>query len=259
MNPILGIILVGLALAILAIQLYLLRKVRRIDLNTWAMKDQLPQTIAEQFRQMEALQSLYWDLKPIHAFLPTRGWAGSPDMLRTLASHVFEHKPGVVVECSCGVSTVVLARACQLNGGGHVYSLEHGPEFAAATRQQLSKQGLDDWATVIDAPLVETDTDIGTQPWYEISKLEPTSIDMLVIDGPPEFIAPLARYPAGPVLFQRLSEKGWVFLDDADRPAEKSCVERWLAQDATLSGSRQPAEKGLAILRKTDQVALDSK
>lgn len=243
-------ILCLLALVVIGVQLLMWRKIRRIDLHTWDVADRVPRAVAQCFQQLEALQGLYWDLKPALSLPPTRGWAGSPDFLRELASHVLAARPEVVVECSSGVSTVVSARCLQQLGRGHVYSLEHAPEYAQATRDLLARHGLSAWATVIDAPLIPTGTDRGSQPWYDVSGLPELPIDVLVIDGPPMDTAALARYPAGPVLFDRLSASGAVFLDDAGRPDEREIVDRWLQRHPGLELRRVPCEKGLAVLKR---------
>ncbi len=252
MTTFLLILLALSILAMFALQLYLLRKVRRVDLHVWEMAQRLPREVSECFRQLESLQSLYWDLRPERALPPTRGWAGSPDFLREVAGHLFAARPTVVVECSSGASTVVAARCLQILGGGHVYSLEHAPEYASATRRLLASHGLSAWATVIDAPLVATTTDAGSQPWYDLANLPAGPIDVLVIDGPPADTAPLARYPAGPLLFPRLREGGAVFLDDADRPDEQEIVARWQRSFPGLDLRRRPSEKGLAVFRRGD-------
>jgi hypothetical protein len=75
-----------------------------------------------------------------------------------------------------------------------VYSLEHDPISAAETRAMLADHGLDDWATVIDAPLVPVTLGGETFRWYDDSGLKGLkAIDMLVIDGPPLDTNALAR------------------------------------------------------------------
>lgn len=244
------VVLCLLALVVIGLQLKMSRKIRRIDLHTWDGPDRVERAVAQCFQQLEALQGLYWDIKPVLSLPPTRGWAGSPDFLRELASYVLASRPEVVVECSSGVSTVVTARCLQQLGKGHVYSLEHAPEYAQATRDLLARHGLSEWATVVDAPLIPTATDRGSQPWYEVTGLPVLPIDLLVIDGPPTDTAALARYPAGPVLFDRLSASGTVFLDDADRPDERAIVDRWLQRHHDLELRRVACEKGLSVLKR---------
>lgn len=204
------------------------------------------------FSQIEALSYLEQELKLSHALPPTRGWAASPDFLRNLCMHARSTHPKSVVECSSGISTIVLARCMQLNGQGHVYSLEHDSEYAEKTRQLLRLHGLEGFATVCDAPLKQLTLPKWSGQWYEFDVLPPElAIDMVVVDGPPWFVATLARYPSVPALHQRLQPNGVVFLDDADRPEEKEIVRRWLAEFPDLENVQVAAcEKGCTVLKK---------
>lgn len=204
------------------------------------------------FQQLEALQGLYAELAFEHSLPPTRGWAASPDFLLALARHVGGARPLVVVECSSGVSTLVLARCLQRNGVGRVYSLEHDAVYARQTRTELRRLGLQEWAQVIDAPLCSHMLDGENYPWYDVTGLPPsTAIDLLVIDGPPQATRSMARYPAGPVLFPALAPDAAVFLDDAARADEQLALQRWQAGFPSLAVSNLPCEKGCAVLRST--------
>ena len=198
------------------------------------------------FRQVEALMALYYRLQPRIPFPFTRGWAASPDFLLTVANCVLDRRPSTIVECGSGVSTIVMARCAQLNTVGHVYSLEHDARFALATRDELSKQGLSDFATVIHAPLVETSIPDWDGKWYELSGLAIDGlVDFVVVDGPPVVAAKLARYPAGPAFFGRLSEGAMILLDDADRADEKTIADLWSKRFHGLSALTLPeCEKG---------------
>lgn len=228
---------------------YTLHKVRLIHLLLHDVRDRAQRDNAGLFRQLEALQGLYADLGLQHSLPDTRGWAASPDFLLMLARHALAEKPNIVVECSSGTSTVVLARCLQLNGAGKLYSLEHEPRYAAETRRQLARHGLSDWAVVLDAPLQAQDFVGATWPWYSTHALPAhAAIDMLAIDGPPHATRAQARYPAGPALFGRLAPGAAVFLDDASRPDEQAILRRW-ADEYPEMEQRQPAcEKGAAVL-----------
>ena len=75
-----------------------------------------------------------------------------------------------------------------------------------------------------------------------------SKIDMLVIDGPPVSVGPLARYPVGPNLFPRLSAGATVFLDDTEREDEKRIVERWMQEFTCLRRHDHDCEKGCISL-----------
>ena len=243
----------ALLLICLAFLVVLYRKIKRIDLTTWeipALDDKINSAELRLYRQLEALHNLNALIKPTKPLPPLREWAGSPDFLLELAKAALSNKPQTIVECSSGSSTLVAARCCQLNGVGHVFSLEHEPIFAEATRNNLRNSGLDEWATVIDAPLKDHQLEGQTYPWYDITQLPEASIDLLVIDGPPATLAPQARYPAGPELFPRLSERAIVLLDDAARPDEKKIVKRWELGFPQAKAEFIPIEKGLSIITK---------
>lgn len=138
---------------LLLLMLYTLHKLRKAHLLLFELRDRSQHDNSTLFRQLEALQGLYAELDLKVSLPPTRGWAASPDFLLELVRHTRANKPLTVLECSSGTSTLVLARCLQLNGAGKVLSLEHDPYYAAQTRQQLQRHGLQDWAQVLDAPL----------------------------------------------------------------------------------------------------------
>lgn len=53
---------------------------------------------------------------------------------------------------------------------------------------------------------------------------------MLIVDGPPGRVNKDARYPALPLLHERLNPGAHVFLDDATRPDERRILTQWLAE-----------------------------
>jgi predicted O-methyltransferase YrrM len=238
-------------LAVLACLLtgYTLHKTRLVHLLLHELRDQGRQDSAALFRQMEALHALYTELRLRRSLPATRGWAASPDFLLELARHALSERPGVVVECSSGTSTLVLARCLQLNGSGKVYSLEHDPHYAKATRAELLRHGLEDWAEVLDSSLTAQEFRNATWPWYETSGLPSGGIDMLAIDGPPQATRRLARYPAGPALFARLAPDAAVFLDDAKRQDEQEILRRWANEYPEMQQHMLNCEKGAALLR----------
>lgn len=237
--------------AILVATLYALHKVRRVHLMLYELQHRSRHDLDDLFHQLEALQGLYLDLGLSKSLPSTRGWAASPDFLQQIARHALERKPEVVVECSSGTSTVVLARCMQLNGSGKVYSMEHDPEYAQATRNQLARHGLSGWATVLDAPLRSHEIKGEAWPWYTEGVLPADcQIDMLTIDGPPMNTRALARYPAGPILFPRLRAHAAVFLDDSMRPDEKKILETWRDEYPDLRQASMACEKGCTVLLK---------
>ena len=240
------------ALAALAVvlQMLTLHKVRRVHLHAFELLEHGRVTRVEVehlFAQLQSLSLLERTLAMQQPLPPTRGWAGSPDFLLFAARHALAHKPKIAVECGSGVSTVVLARCMQLVGHGHLFSLEHEPVYAQKTRELLLEHGLEAWADVIDAPLKAIAT---STAWYDEAMFPDAmrGIDLLVVDGPPDDVARLARYPALPRLLSRMAEHFTVIVDDAARPDETEMVARWKQEVPGTTSSSAPAEKGLAIV-----------
>jgi predicted O-methyltransferase YrrM len=176
-------------------------------------------------------------------------WAAAPDFLALIVEHALARRPRRIVECGSGASTALLAACCARNGGGQVHSLEHGAQFARATRAELARLGVAEHATVLDAPLVEQRLDGAAYAWYSLARLPPGDIDMLVVDGPPAHRQADARYPALPCLSERLAADCVIFLDDAARPGERAVVARWLRDLPGLRAEFIATERGCCLLR----------
>lgn len=258
-----GLIIAAIAIALILLAI-VMHKVRRLHLQAYRIEDRLSavlknaSTISELktdisnlYNQLQAYQDLVALVRPTKPLPLLRGWAASPDFLLEVCRYSLSARPDVIVECSSGASTLVLARCCELSGSGHVYSLEHSPAYAEQTRQRLHDQNLDEWATVVDAPLIEL-TELDGKPWYSLSNLhiEPGSCQLLVIDGPPSEIGPQARYPALPMLSSFLAEKCAIFLDDAQRHDEQQAIKRWIEQFREFEVESYQLEKGCARLTR---------
>lgn len=219
-------------------------EIKRTQGNTAMGFDRLADS---SFRQLEALYSVYLDLGFKKSLPPTRKWAASPDILKQLSTYALQARPKLIVECGSGVSTIVLARCVQVNGEGHVYTLEHSPEAAQQTRRNLAQHGLEGYVTVLEAPLRQYELGGQSWSWYSLEGLPDNGIDLLFIDGPPAATQSLARYPAGPLLLSRLTPGAAAFLDDANRGDEKQIVERWARDFPAYKRGNLDCEKGCAF------------
>ena len=238
--------------ASVGLNLYLLRKVHWVFRLAERIRSSNERQFRQLFRQLQLLHALEGQLALPKSLPPTGGKAGTPDFLKLVADHVLAAKPRLVIECGSGISTIVLARCLQMNGAGHVFSMEHMPEFANTTREQLSVQGLFEWATVLDAPLVTHSAQDQTFQWYRSADLPEGPIDLLIVDGPPARTGASPRYPAGPMLFHRLSSNGTIVVDDARRPEEQAVIERWRKQFAQFNFQTNfdDFQKGVCIARR---------
>ncbi len=180
----------------------------------------------------------------------TEHWSAAPDFLELVSDYCLQEKPQVIVECSSGTSSLILSQCCKLNQRGRVYSLENGEEYAVKTTAQLADFSLTEYCDVIHAPLQDTPVVDEVFQWYTLNALPQIKIDMLVIDGPPGFLQKHSRYPALPILAERLAEHCTIFLDDAARDDEQALVKRWLALYPEFDSDYLDYERGCFILKR---------
>ena len=212
-------------------------------------------------KQLRHVQALAWVFSTFSFRAPLpylTGWAGSPEFISTLVATIREHEPRTVVELGSGASTVVMAYALEEGRHGHLIALDHKEEYAADTRRQLARHALQRQADVRHAPLESMQVEEQTWTWYDVHALDDCpAIDMLVVDGPPYETQPMARYPALPMLFDKLSDEALVVVDDAYRDDEEEMLKRWLHQFKDLELKLKESPKGTAILyRKKEKCSV---
>ena len=65
--------------------------------------------------------------------------------------------------------------------------------------------------------------------WYSTSSLEDVKdIDVLLVDGPPGSTGAMARFPAYPLLREKLASSALILVDDVHRDDERSAVDMWV-------------------------------
>jgi len=238
--------------SVLLLLFYLLRKVNNTQQLLQETQAQVQDLVQSEtrglFAQLEAYLSLR-DRLGLDKGLPyTKDWSAAPDFLKLIVEHCLEARPRTVLECSSGLTTLMLARCCELNRQGRVYSLENGAEYADKSRGHIRRYGLDRYATVIHAPLERHTLNGVTYEWYALDGIPDSSIEMLVIDGPPGFIQRHSRYPALPLLFDKLADGCVIFMDDAARGDEQEIVAMWQAEYPMLEHEYINTERGCAVL-----------
>lgn len=241
---------------LLAVQVEIYDRTRRFmeeqsaQVETVLTRQQLCQ--ANDYQQLEALFSIFALLKLNHPLPSMRGWAISPDFAKQLLALIYEYQPKVVVELGSGVSTLVMGYCLQASKSSRVISLDHEEAYAKASINQVMHHQLAEVAKIIYAPLQKTLVNDQSWQWYGIDGLRselPGKIDLLVIDGPPGHLQPLSRYPALPVLYELLSDRAIIVMDDANREDEQKIIEQW-KQEFNFSVVSMPGnEKGTVILQ----------
>lgn len=200
--------------------------------------------------QLDYLIGLYYDIKPTAALPATAGWAASPDLLRFLYDTVTVERRSSILECGSGVSTLIMAYALRERGHGKIVSLDHNAHYAARTRANLERHDLLKWAEVRVAELRDVELADERWPWYDTAQLPEGPFDLVVVDGPPEATRSQARFPAVPLLYDRLTPDAIVVLDDHQRPDEQAVGRKWVAAHDDLSPEVLKHHKDTLVLRR---------
>ncbi len=215
----------------------------------------------EEFKQFESYIQLQKFLDFSFPLNFTRGWAASPDyllvVLRELLKLIKSKASLTVLEVGSGVSTVVVASALRkFSPSSRLFSLEHDYDYYLRTKEELQLNGLDN-VNLIYAPLVSYQ--IGGKEWWwyetiELFKKLDDTIDLIVVDGPPEVTQEIARYPVVPVMKDKLSEDFVLILDDFNRQGEKRAAYLWKRELKIFESDEPETEKGTLVLRGVPQI-----
>jgi hypothetical protein len=203
--------------------------------------EQMRRSVLESYRQQHALIQI----RPLMGELPLdlSGWAADAILVHNAVRIIVDIRPRLILECGSGKSTIILGRCLRAMGQGQLISLDHDPTYAQRTRELLQLHGLEEFVTIVTAPLVHSRSSTTDYLWYgpEYEPLITRPIEVLLVDGPPGPSAPLARYPAVPLLQSRLAPECWILLDDGDRPDERAIARTWSTE---LSAKLQYLEGG---------------
>jgi len=212
----------------------------------------------QNYRQIEALFSLFSLVRVEHPLPAMRGPAVSPDFACDLVSLIREIRPACVLEAGSGVSTLLAGYALKASGRGRLISIEEDAGFAEITRRRVADHGLQSCVTVVHAPLKTVRAGAHEHLWYDTEVLKDLpEVDLFIVDGPRQENLPARhlRYPALPLLFPRLSRGAAVLVDDCHRADEREIVERWLREFTGFEAERTWGEKRHTILRRRHQVS----
>jgi predicted O-methyltransferase YrrM len=170
-----------------------------------------------------------------------------------------------IVELGSGISTVLLTRLLTQRpplDGFRMAAVEHDPDWAQWVTEQLDREHIGHDVAVIHAPLLPHGLAERGLYWYDATAvaagldaaLRGDLIDLLLVDGPPAYTTGhgLARYPALPVLRERLAPGATVILDDVERPGEQEVLRRW-ERETGIEFHRRAEHAGVAVARiRTD-------
>ena len=189
------------------------------------------------------------------SYLPWTKSAMRPSGLVAVLNEIIINRRKWIVECGGGISTFYIARLLR-EKGGHLYTIEHNEQWCELLMQELSKEDLSKYVSVIFAPLISSEIKIDNEntDWYDLSILEKQlsslKADLLIVDGPPayELEKQLSRYPAVPFFLTYLAEDYTIILDDINRPGEQEVLQAW-EQQLGIVFERRLAQGNIAIGR----------
>ncbi|MYE27433.1 MAG: class I SAM-dependent methyltransferase [Chloroflexi bacterium] len=209
--------------------------------------------LRERERAAERQQQFNWLYSRLQPRRPLPAWEGSmaePSLLVAAVEAVLARANPSVIELGSGFSTLVLAYALEAKGEGRLIALEDNACFAAVTRRLLAEHGLEQYATVIDAPLRPWELDDGAYRWYTLPVEEiEAPVDLLLVDGPAGGLAASIRYPALPALLEYLAQDAIILADDTDRRHERQNVVRWLQKTPQLAIDDELSAPSYTVLR----------
>lgn len=184
----------------------------------------------ESVRQIEALVQLMPRVDTATRRFPASGWwALSADTLLFLSDYIERERPQNIVEIGSGASSIWVGSFAS-KVGAHLTSLEHDGKYARETQRMVEDFDLSETVTVIEAGLKPTTVSREEYLWYDVEATSdlPELIDLLIVDGPPEATGNFARFPALPLLADRLRPGAVILLDDTHRPDEQEILESWM-------------------------------
>jgi hypothetical protein len=155
------------------------------------------------------------------------GWALGANAIGWLLREMHSRGSRVVVELGPGTSSVVLASSA--GSDLEMTGIEHDLRYVESLEKQLTLNGLSGYK-LVHVPLAPRAHDRRTVQWYDISILKalPTQIDVLIVDGPPNWKGEGNRAPALDTLDERLLDGAVVLVDDTHRPDERNMVNSWI-------------------------------
>lgn len=185
------------------------------------------------------------------------GMALQPETAGYLVRAVQAESADIVLELGSGVSTLLVAYSLEQQGRGMIYSFESERIYADHTRALLKAHALTHRVELVHAPLDALGINGWNGRWFQqtaFGVVPDNSVDLLLVDGPPKATGPLARYPAVPVLSNKLKRGCLVLVDDADRSDEKMICERWTREGLLADPSFLPLGTGLLEARIVGRV-----
>ena len=187
-------------------------------------------------------------------YLPWTISAMRPSAICALLNEILINRRKTIVEFGAGISTLYVGRTMQ-EIGGRLISFEHDRAWYELIKEMIAKNKVLHSVEVIHAPLDTCPCSLDGCKWYNVdvvkAALSGILLDGIIVDGPPasDPNCQLARYPAVPVLLERLADSFFIFLDDIERPGETHIFKQW-EETLQLKGDKHVIAGRFGMLRK---------
>ncbi|MAZ25730.1 MAG: hypothetical protein CL868_01460 [Cytophagaceae bacterium] len=194
-------------------------------------------------------------------FIPQTSWSLSPQAIVHCLNIISINKPKSIIEFGSGATTLYIAKLLQLRKHKISFiSVESDPQWKMEIERQLQLYNLQDYVTLILAPIIECATDLrykDQETWYDVQILNPVikpleHFDLIIVDGPFGGSTPFARYSAFPFLEKQSSIDSIWILDDTEREQEKEIIREWQRQ----SGLHKIDYKRYTVMKNNKQFDL---
>lgn len=207
------------------------------------------EALAHKFQALSEIQNLLEIRAPMP---PMTGWAATPELSVTLLKEIIRNKPKLIVGLGSGVTTLINGYALEKYvPDGQLYSFEHNSKFAGKTTAEAELHGLGKIINILTAPLKTTEVEGASYNWYDQDQFNlPGPIEMLVVDGPPLQTQKFARFPALPLLADKLSANATIIIHDTNRKEETEIIRLWLNEFPEFYAEKLNTDKGITILRR---------
>lgn len=204
---------------------------------------------SRQRQDIEALLQLYAKFQPT-AFMPQfEQWPPDPTSVLELCSLVLRHRPTFVLELGAGVSTIWLGHAMAYAGDGRVVSLEHRADRVGWVNDMINSHGITTVCEARPAPITDVRTGDEAFGWYDTEMLtDLKDIDFVIANGPTGDGSHDGRYPALPMLLDRLASGALIAVANVDRPGQLRTADLWLREHPELSAVTSTPSQ-MAVLR----------
>ena len=157
-----------------------------------------------------------------------------------------------VLEAGSGVSTVVLGLALKrFSPESVLFSLVHDYDLFLKIQEDLKFYELEQ-ISLLYAPFVSYEIDGNEWFWYDTTglfkRLE-QKLDLLILNSFPETAQYVNRYPALPVLREKLSDDFVLVLEDSSRKGEEEAVYRWKRELQLFKSREIDTEKRTLVIK----------